>query len=245
MSTQRDAEAGQAVEAGDPARAAGAQVQASHEDAGVRPHEGERLLLHACCGPCSLIPQKALADEGYDITICYVNPNIAPREEYEHRLRVLRAWAGLLGIPVIEGPRDAGAWEREVARYGTNRRARCEACYRLRLRESAAIAAREGFDAMATTLAVSPYQLLDACNRQLVRACDEVGIRALPRDFTELYPRSVIESRELGMYRQNYCGCRFSAAEAALGRVEAREARRLERDAARVEKRALACAART
>lgn len=195
---------------------------------------GRRLLLHACCGPCSLEPTRLLAQEGWDITICYVNPNIAPRAEYERRLDTLRAWAGAQGVPVIEGPCDVDGWEREVAPYGTRRAARCEACYRMRLRAAADLGAERGFDALATTLAVSPYQLLDACNRQLVREASRVGLTPLPRDFRAYYPQATTRSRELGMYRQNYCGCRFSAAEAALDRSTAREARTRERMVERV-----------
>ena len=197
-----------------------------------------RLLLHACCGPCSIIPLGALADEGWDITLCYVNPNIAPQAEYDRRLQTLRTWAGLLRVPVIEGPCDRDAWERRVACHGVNRPARCEACYRLRLEAAGQIACDLGCDAMATTLAISPYQLLDACNRQLETVCRKAGIEALPRDYQARYPESVAESRRLNMYRQNYCGCRFSAAEAAIGRAQAREDRRLKRDVERAEKAA-------
>ncbi|MBS5450096.1 MAG: epoxyqueuosine reductase QueH [Coriobacteriia bacterium] len=194
---------------------------------------GRRLLLHACCGPCSLEPTRLLQQEGWDITICYVNPNIAPRSEYDHRLETLRFWAGGEGISVLEGPYDAAAWERDVARFGTNRAARCTACYRMRLRVAADMGAAGGFDALATTLAVSPYQLLDACNRELEREARRVGLEPLPRDFTAWYPQATTRSRELGMYRQNYCGCRFSAAESAWERCEAREARTRDRDVVR------------
>lgn len=199
------------------------------------PGRGRRLLLHACCGPCSIVPLGRLLDEGWDVTLCYVNPNIEPRAEYDRRLSTLFTWAGLLGVPVIEGPRDHDAWERRVAPHDTDRPARCEACYRLRLRQSAQIAAREGFEAMATTLAVSPYQLLSACNRQLGLACAQQGLEPVARDFRAEYPRAVRESLDLGMYRQSYCGCRFSAAEAALGRVAAREQRRMGKDVKRAQ----------
>ena len=63
-----------------------------------------KLLLHACCGPCSLEPTRLLKAAGHDITIYYANSNIAPREEYEHRLATLEKWARDEGIPVIEGP---------------------------------------------------------------------------------------------------------------------------------------------
>ena len=194
-------------------------------------------MLHACCGPCSLEPTRILREEGWQITICYVNPNIAPPAEYARRLDTLRAWASGEGVEVVEGACDRAAWERLVAPQGMRREARCEACYRLRLREAARVAQARGCDALATTLAVSPYQLLDACNRQLVRAAASAGLTALPRDFRAHYPEATRRSRELGMYRQNYCGCRFSAAEAALERTEGRDARRRERDAARAVKR--------
>ena len=197
-----------------------------------------RLMLHACCGPCSLEPARLLRAEGWDITICYVNPNIAPPAEYARRLDVLRAWAAQEGVEVMEGACDRAAWERRVAPLGTRREARCEACYRLRLLEAARIGRERGCDALATTLAVSPYQLLDACNRQLVRAARAADLTPLPRDFRAHYPEATRRARELGMYRQNYCGCRFSEAEAAVGRTQAREARRRERDAARAAKRA-------
>lgn len=192
--------------------------------------QGRRLLLHACCGPCSIVPFTALLDEGWDITVCYINPNIQPREEYEHRLRTLRTWAGLLGIPVMEGPCDTQAWEEQVAPLAAHREARCEACYRLRLRAAADIARDGGFDAMATTLAVSPYQLLDACNRQLCQACGRVGVEPVTRDYRQLYPEAVRAAREANMYRQNYCGCRYSAAESALQRSAARVSRQLDKN---------------
>lgn len=63
-----------------------------------------KLLLHACCGPCSLEPVRLLQAAGHDIAIYYANSNIAPREEYAHRLATLEDWAKSEGIPVIEGP---------------------------------------------------------------------------------------------------------------------------------------------
>ncbi len=199
--------------------------------------EKSRLLLHACCGPCSLEPTRVLREEGYDITICYVNPNIHPAAEYARRLDVLRGWAATEGLEVLEGPCDTGAWERDVARWGTNRPARCAACYRLRLAEAARMASDLGFTHISTTLAVSPYQLFDACGRALAEVAGERGLTGVWRDFRPLYPAATERAKRLGLYRQNYCGCRFSAAEAALERCEAREQRNLTRDLGR------ACAA--
>ena len=194
---------------------------------------GTPLLLHACCGPCSLEPLRVLREQGILPTKVYVNPNIQPHDEYVRRLETLRAWAAGENVEVVEGPYEAERWEREVARYGTNRLARCQACYRLRLEGAATLAAELGCAHMSTTLAVSPYQLFDACGTELGRICARAGLTAVWQDFRPLYPQATTRAKELGLYRQNYCGCRFSAAEAALERCQAREARALQRDLGR------------
>lgn len=194
---------------------------------------GTPLLLHACCGPCSLEPLRVLREQGFLPTIVYVNPNIQPHDEYVRRLETLRVWAAGENVEVVEGPYEAERWEREVARYGTNRLARCQACYRLRLEGAATLAAELGCAHMSTTLAVSPYQLFDACGAELGRICARAGLTSVWQDFRPLYPQATTRAKELGLYRQNYCGCRFSAAEAALERCQAREARTLQRDLGR------------
>lgn len=77
-----------------------------------------KLLLHACCGPCSLEPTRLLKAAGHDITIYYANSNIHPAEEYEHRLATLRAWAADAGFEVLEGPYDPATWEACAGRIG-------------------------------------------------------------------------------------------------------------------------------
>ncbi len=185
------------------------------------------LLLHACCAPCSLEPVRLLAEEGFEPTICWTNPNIQPTSEYERRLFELRRWCAAEGIALIEAEEDLVAWERSVAPVGAlDRERRCRACYGLRLAEACRVAEREGFEHVATTLAVSPYQLFDTCNEVLERLAAAHGLTPVIRDFRPWYPQATERSRELGMYRQKYCGCRFSAAEAALDRARIREERR-------------------
>lgn len=181
------------------------------ERADMRP---QRLLLHACCGPCLLEPLDALAAEADHVTIAYANPNIHPAEEYERRRDTLLAYAADTGVEVVELAYDTEAWDREVAPLAEDQPARCRACYRLRLGMAARYAVEHGFDALATTLTVSPYQdhegIADAGREVAHDAC----IAWLDRDFRERYSQATQRSRELGMYRQNYCGCRFSKVEA-------------------------------
>jgi len=128
------------------------------------------------------------------------------------------------------------------------RRERCRACYRLRLEEAAAAAAEGGYDALSTTLAVSPYQFTDVIHEELERAAARAGIAAHFEDYRPYYDEATRISRELGMYRQNYCGCRFSIVEGEATRAfikqqrkaakAAKAAERASDDAARQERAA-------
>lgn len=193
------------------------------------------LLLHACCGPCSLEPVRLLRAEGFEPTICWTNPNIQPASEWERRLSTLRDWAANVAhVDVVVAGDDRAAWERAVAPAGFDRERRCRACYALRLSESCRVARELGFTHISTTLAVSPYQLFDACGETLRALAYANGLTPVWRDFRPHYAEATCESRELGMYRQNYCGCRFSAAEAAIERHAARDERKRTRAEARV-----------
>lgn len=187
------------------------------------------LLLHACCAPCSLEPVRLLVEEGFEPTICWTNPNIQPVSEHGKRLEELRRWSSDNGIRLIEAADDRDRWDASVARLGADRERRCRACYALRLAEACRVAEREGFSRIATTLAVSPYQLFDTCNDVLEKLASAHGLTPVIRDFRPWYPQATVRSRELGMYRQNYCGCRFSAAEAALDRARMRDERKAEK----------------
>ncbi len=156
-----------------------------------------KLLLHACCGPCSLEPTRILRAAGHDLAIYYANSNIAPADEHARRLATLRAWADGEGLPVIEGPYDPAAWEACAGRVGaaalaaiggdalrsatepSARMARCRACYRLRLSEAARTAAELGFDGLGTTLSVSPYQFTEIIGEELERAAAGAGVAYL------------------------------------------------------------------
>ncbi len=187
-----------------------------------------KVLLHACCGPCLLEPFDALVAE-HDVTVLYANPNIHPAEEYRRRRDTLLAYAGGHGIEVIEEPYDPVAWMQAVAGLEREPARRCRACFELRLGIAARTAASLGMDAIATTLTVSPYQDQRAVAEAGEAAAAAAGIAYIDADFRDRYSEATRRSRELGMYRQNYCGCMLSDIEAEQGR----EARRAERRARR------------
>jgi predicted adenine nucleotide alpha hydrolase (AANH) superfamily ATPase len=185
-----------------------------------------RVLLHACCGPCLLEPYDALAAAAaHDVRVAYANPNIHPRSEYERRRDTLLEYASASGIGVEELPYEPEVWDEAVAGLEDRPGERCSACFRLRLGMVAQRAAELGYDAVATTLTVSPYQDAERIRSAGEEVCAEHGVAFLVTDFRDRYGEATRRSRELGMYRQNYCGCRYSDAEAAQEREERRAQR--------------------
>ena len=183
------------------------------------------LLLHACCAPCSLEPVRLLREEGFEPTICWTNPNIQPRDEWQRRLDELRRWCADGDIELIEAGEDRERWEAggPVGRRSTPPLScvLCPASGR-----GMPCGPERGFEFVGTTLAVSPYQLFETCNDALERLAAARGLTPVIRDFRPYYPEATRRSRELGMYRQNYCGCRFSAIEAAMDRARIRDERK-------------------
>lgn len=184
-----------------------------------------KLLLHACCGPCLLEPYDALTAGGDDVRVVYANPNIHPREEYERRRDTLLAYARERDIPVDELDYDVERWAEAVRGLEDRPGARCRECYRVRLGDAARHAAELGYDAVATTLTVSPWQDQDAIREVGEEVCAASGVGFVYVDFRDRYQTATRRSRELGMYRQNYCGCRYSDEEAAVERAERKAAR--------------------
>jgi len=188
-----------------------------------------RLLLHACCGPCLIEPLEQFSANADELAIVFTNSNIHPAEEYERRKDTLSAYARDAGATVVELAYDPAAWVEAVGPLARSGAERCRACYRLRLGEAARYAAENGYNALATTLTISPYQDHDAIRQEGQAAASQAGIEWIDRDFRDSYGEATRRSRELGMYRQNYCGCVLSDVEAR----EARVARRAERAAAK------------
>lgn len=184
-----------------------------------------KVALHACCGPCLLEPLDALA-RAHEVVVVFANPNIQPLEEYERRRETLRSWAASRALELVEVPYDSADWDAAVEGVRDTPGVRCERCYSLRLRQSADLARRLGCEGLATTLSVSPYQDPEAIDRAGREAAAEFGLKWIFEDYRSRYPEATRRSREAGMYRQNYCGCLPSRAEADAERTRRREQRR-------------------
>lgn len=181
--------------------------------AGSRP----RLLLHACCAPCSSSVLELL-ERHFEITVFYYNPNIWPGAEYARRLAELRrflAASGRAGVSLIEDGYRPGEFYAAAAGLEAEpeRGARCTACYRLRMEKAAAFAAAHGYGWFCTTLSLSPHKDAERINQIGQALAERYGVRHLPSEFKKRdgYKRSLELSAEYGLYRQDYCGCEFSA----------------------------------
>ena len=179
-----------------------------------------RLLLHACCAPCSSAVLEYLS-QYFLITLLYYNPNIAPYEEYEKREAELRRLVSQMQFahPVELLPCSYNGQAFVEAARGLEGEPeggkRCEACFRLRLEYAAKEAARLHFDYYTTTLTISPMKNARLLNQLGEELGEKYGVAHLPSDFKKKdgYKRSIELSKEYGLYRQDYCGCAFSRAQ--------------------------------
>ena len=166
------------------------------------------ILLHACCGPCSTFTTEELLAEGFHPTLFFANPNIHPYREYEARREALLTLARLRGLPVLlEAEYTPEEFFRRVSfREGD----RCRYCYELRLERAAAKARELGLERFGTTLLISPYQNRDLIIATGRRLAAEYGLIFHEADWRPGFRASQARAKELGLYRQKYCGCLYS-----------------------------------
>lgn len=197
------------------------QLAMERELAELARREGRpRLLLHSCCAPCSSAVLERLTD-WFDLTVFYYNPNIAPEEEFlrraEEQRRLIVELPHAHEIQFRCGEYESEAFEalarglEDMPEGGE----RCTRCFRLRLGKTAALAAREGFDYFTTTLSISPLKDAQRLNAIGGELAEQFGIAYLFSDFKKKngYKRSCELSVQYELYRQDYCGCRFSQIE--------------------------------
>ena len=172
------------------------------------------LLLQACCGPCSSYVLEYMT-KYFDVTVLFYNPNIRPEAEYAKRLATLKQLLAAMPMdhpPALMEPGWRGEEFLSAVKgleHEPEGGARCAVCFKLRLEETARMAAEWGFDYFGTTLTVSPHKNAEAINAIGERLAGEYEVKWLPSDFKKRngYLRSIQLSKEYGLYRQEYCGC--------------------------------------
>lgn len=175
------------------------------------------LLLHSCCGPCSTYVIEYLSCF-FRITVFYYNPNIDPEDEYRFRAkeqkRFIESFPTKYPVRFVEGEYEPARYYETVSGLEDEPEGgrRCEQCFRLRLTKTAQKAAQLGADYFATTLTISPQKNVELLNRLGNEIGDAYNVTYLPSEFRKKngYLRSTQLSAEYHMYRQDFCGCKFS-----------------------------------
>lgn len=176
------------------------------------------LLIHSCCGPCSSTVLERLS-KVFNITIFFYNPNIDTFSEFEKRYDEQKRLIEEMGlnIEVIKGNYDEKCFLNAIKGLETlgERTARCYNCYYERMYASAIYAKENNFDYFTTTLSISPYKNSDWINEIGLKLEKEVEVNFLYSNFKleDGYKRSIELSKIHNLYRQDYCGCKFSKLE--------------------------------
>lgn len=175
----------------------------------------KKILVHTCCAPCLCYTHKKLQEEGYEATAFYSNPNIHPEEEFQKRTEALRAYERATGLSVIiNGTYGLADWLSRTERgWKAGKKERCLLCYEMRLRETAREARKRSFPLFTTTLLYSIHQMHDAVAKLAQQLGREEGAEFVYLDLRKGWNEGIRISREMGLYRQKYCGCIFSESE--------------------------------
>mgnify|MGYP001025798805 CR=1 FL=1 len=176
-----------------------------------------KLLIHSCCAPCSSYVLEYL-NPYFKITVLYYNPNISPVEEYEKRkaeqIRLINEGDWKNPIEIMDCDYEGDKYTAAVKGLENEPEggARCRVCFGLRLDEAARLARANDFDYFVTTLSISPLKNARLLNEIGNKLGEKYGIKYLPSDFKkrEGYKRSIELSRRYNLYRQNFCGCKYS-----------------------------------
>ncbi|MFH1407127.1 MAG: epoxyqueuosine reductase QueH [Candidatus Omnitrophota bacterium] len=170
---------------------------------------GVKLLLHICCGPCSIHPARTLAQNGFAVDGFFYNPNIHPQTEYILRREALCAATKQSSMKIVIPQYNADEFYKYI---GTNEQKpeRCGRCWELRLRKTAEFAGKNGYDAFTTTLLISPYQDHNSIKYIGEKLANEFKADFHYADLRPGFSHSQSSARDMRIYRQKYCGCDFS-----------------------------------
>lgn len=167
-----------------------------------------KILLHICCGNCAIYPVQQLREQSYHVTGYFFNHNIHPYQEYSRRLETTREYATKAAVPLLVD--DKYLLEEFLANVADNPTQRCAYCYRSRLTKAAQKAATAGFEAFSTTLLYSRYQNQEAIIDFGHELAKDYNIKFIGQDFRPGWNEGIRISKEMGLYRQQYCGCIYS-----------------------------------
>lgn len=173
-----------------------------------------KILLHACCGICSSYPVSFLQDAGYEVVVYFYNPNIYPDMEYQKRLEAERTLCRYFNVQLIEETYEPGEFFDYVKGYEIEpeKGLRCDKCFELRLEKTAQKAKELGIREFTTSIVISPHKNFQKLAQIGSEIAERENLNFLAVDFKKKdgFLKTNKIANSLSLYRQNYCGCKFS-----------------------------------
>jgi epoxyqueuosine reductase len=169
------------------------------------------ILLHVCCANCSIYPVKVLREQNHQITGFFFNHNIHPFQEFQRRLDAVKEYAAKVELPMLYC--EDYFLEEFLAQVAHDPQQRCNYCYVSRLEETARVAAEQGFDGFTSSLLYSRYQKHDTIRLAGEALAEKYGLQFFYADYRNGWQEGIRVSKEMGLYRQQYCGCIYSEKE--------------------------------
>lgn len=174
----------------------------------------DKIVIHTCCAICSGYPISFLQDIGYQVCSYFYNPNIYPDLEYQKRLDAERTLCTHLGCELVEADYKPDEFYNAAKglEYEPEKGRRCDKCFELRLRKTAEFAKSKGINNFTTSIVISPHKNFAKLTEIGQKIAEEYGLNYVAIDFKKKdgFLKTNKISRELSLYRQNYCGCKFS-----------------------------------
>ena len=177
-----------------------------------------RILLSVCCAPDATHSINALRESGWEPVAFFHNPNVHPFAEYQKRSKEMQRVAEAFNVVnIAKVPWDAGEWFKSVKQYAAEKEGgkRCELCFMYRMEAGAKKAKELGINIFTSTLTISPHKNAKLINSLGKAAAEKYGIEYLETDLKKKdgFKISIELSKQLSLYRQNYCGCSYSLLE--------------------------------
>lgn len=173
-----------------------------------------KILLHACCAICSAHPIELLKSLGYEVVVYFYNPNIFPSTEYTKRLNAQKTLCKHFNVELIEGDYTPEKYYNYVKGYEScpEKGERCQLCFKLRLEESARKAKELKIKEFTTSIVISPHKNFSTLTEigEKIAQSEKLTYTAIDFKKKDGFLKTNKISKELNLYRQNYCGCEFS-----------------------------------
>jgi epoxyqueuosine reductase len=169
------------------------------------------ILLHVCCANCSIYPVKILREQNHQVGGFFFNHNIHPYQEFQRRLEAVKEYASGVELPMLYSE-DYGL-EEFLAQVAREPKTRCGYCYVSRLEETARVAVKQGFDGFTSSLLYSRYQQHELIRQAGETLAKKYDLPFIYEDYRCGWQEGIRVSKQMGLYRQQYCGCIYSEME--------------------------------